>query len=99
MDRLWSLTIRHFLSALRSQPHVVSAFLFDNEGHLFASYTTPNGPKAPATVPHEGSQIDLDGISVAHAVKFNGKPAGTLWLRSDLSELAALLAAWSGGTA
>jgi serine phosphatase RsbU (regulator of sigma subunit) len=82
-------TARSVLSALRSQPHVTGAFLFDNEGHLFASYTTPSGPKAPAAVPPEGSQIDLDGISVSRAVKFNGKPAGTLWLRSDLSELAA----------
>ena len=82
-------TARSVLGALRAQPHVTGGFLFDNDHHLFASYTTPNGPKAPAAVPGDGSTIDLDGISVVRPVFFNGTRAGTLWLRSDLSELAA----------
>lgn len=82
-------TARSILGALRAQPHVLGAFLFDNDGHLFASYTTPNGPKAPDTVPRDGSTIDLTGISVVHPVFFNGVRTGTLWMRSDLSELAA----------
>src|SRR3954447_4076545 len=82
-------TARSVLSALRAQPHVVGAFLFDNEGHLFASYALPDGPAAPSTVPRDGSHIDLTGITVVRPVTFNGKRAGTLWMRSDLSELAA----------
>ena len=82
-------TARSVLSALKAQPHVVAGFLFDNEGHLFASYTTPHGPAAPASVPIDGARIDKDGISVVRPVFFNGVRAGTLWLRSDLSELAA----------
>src|SRR5436305_1606208 len=82
-------TARSVLSALRAQPHVTGAFLFDNEGHLFASYTTPNGPTAPAAAPHDGSTMDLGGISVVRPVFFNKTRAGTLWMRSDLSELAA----------
>src|SRR6185369_17172582 len=81
-------TARSVLGALRAQPHVVGAFLFDNEGHLFGSYTTQNGPKAPDTVPRDGANIDLTGISVVRPVYFNGVRAGTLWLRSDLGELA-----------
>jgi serine phosphatase RsbU (regulator of sigma subunit)/uncharacterized membrane protein affecting hemolysin expression len=82
-------TARSVLGALRAQPHVLGAFLFDNDGHLFASYTTQNGPKAPDTVPRDGSKIDPTGISVVRPVFFNGVRTGTLWLRSDLSELAA----------
>lgn len=82
-------TARSVLGALKAQTHVTGGFLFDNDHHLFASYTTPNGPKAPAAVPRDGSTIDLDGISVVRPVFFNGTRAGTLWLRSDLSELAA----------
>lgn len=82
-------TARSVLGALRAQPHVLGAFLFDNDGHLFASYTTQNGPKAPDTVPRDGSKIDLTGISVVRPVFFNKVRTGTLWLRSDLSELAA----------
>src|SRR3954454_5248790 len=40
-------TARSVLGALKAQPHVVSAFLFDNNGALFASYVTSNGSKAP----------------------------------------------------
>ena len=65
-------TARSVLGALRAQPHVTGGFLFDNDHHLFASYTTPNGPKAPAAVPADGSTIDLDGISVVRPVFFNG---------------------------
>src|ERR1041385_6725895 len=82
-------TARSVLGALRAQPHVVGAFLFDNDGHLFASYTTPGGPAAPDAVPQDGSTIDLNSITVVRAVVFNNKRAGTLWIRSDLSELAA----------
>jgi serine phosphatase RsbU (regulator of sigma subunit)/uncharacterized membrane protein affecting hemolysin expression len=82
-------TARSVLAALRAQPHVLGGFLFDNDGHLFASYTTPNGPKAPDTVPRDGAKVDLTGISVVKPVFFNGVRTGTLWLRSDLSELAA----------
>jgi serine phosphatase RsbU (regulator of sigma subunit) len=82
-------TARSVLAALRAQPHVTGAFLFDNDGHLFASYTTPGGPAAPATVPRDGSTMDLGGISIVKPVFFNGVRAGTLWMRSDLSELAA----------
>src|SRR6185369_6367127 len=89
-------TARSVLAALKAQPHVVGAFLFDNDGHLFASYTTPNGPKAPSAVPHDGSTIDGDGISVVRPVFFNGVRAGTLWLRSDLNELAARRAQYLG---
>ncbi len=40
-------------------------------------------------MPRDGSTIDLTGISVVRPVFFNSVRTGTLWMRSDLSELAA----------
>ncbi len=82
-------TARSVLGALRAQPHVVSAFLFDNNGKLFASYVTPSAPAAPQSIPRDGSTIDTAGVSVVRPVIFNGTRAGTLAIRSDLGELAA----------
>jgi serine phosphatase RsbU (regulator of sigma subunit) len=78
-------TARSVLGALHAQPHVVGAALFDKNGHLFASY----GNGIPQSVPPDGTTGDEGGMSVVRPVVFQDARAGTLWLRSDLGELAA----------
>jgi serine phosphatase RsbU (regulator of sigma subunit) len=78
---------RSTLAALRAQPHIISAFLYDAAGHLFASYSSSRvGSTAPA-MPRDGAQIGSDLISVAEPVMFNDRRVGTVLVRSDLSEL------------
>jgi sigma-B regulation protein RsbU (phosphoserine phosphatase) len=72
------------LAALRAQPHIVSAHLFDNEEQLFAVY--PANAK-PTPAPAIGSRVGARDISVARPVLFNGARVGTVLVRSDLREL------------
>ena len=72
------------LGALRAQPHILSAYLFDSEGKQFASYP-PNAPAVSAPV--IGSMIGARDLSVTRPVLFNGARVGTVYLRSDLGAL------------
>jgi len=76
------------LAALRAQPQITGAAIYDSKGELFATYSrAKNGDKA-GPMPHDGIRIDAQHISVARPVLFNGARVGTVSVRSDLSELA-----------
>lgn len=82
-----SQTARSTLAALRSQPHILSGYLYDHEGNLFAQYTTgPTHP--PAVMPHDGYTMTESDIVVVGPVRFNGARVGTVVLHSDLAEVA-----------
>ncbi len=53
-------TARSTLAALRSQPHILSGYLYDNDGRLFASYATQS-VQPPAKMPGDGSTM-TDGV-------------------------------------
>ena len=76
------------LAALRAQPQITGAAIYDSKGALFATYArASNGDKA-GPLPHDGTWIDAQHIGVARPVYFNGARVGTVTVRSDLSELA-----------
>lgn len=72
------------LAALRAQPHIVSAYLFDRDGKPFASYP-PNA--AQVAVPRDGAVLGENNLEVTRPVVFNGARVGTVYLRSDLGAL------------
>jgi sigma-B regulation protein RsbU (phosphoserine phosphatase) len=74
------------LAALRAQPHILSAWLYDHEGHLFASYNMAAGPP-PAAIPRDGSVMTEKDLSVTVPVLFSGTRVGTVVVRSDLGEV------------
>lgn len=72
------------LAALRAQPHIISAYLFDRDGKHFASYPA----KAPqVSAPSLGAVLGPRDLSVTKEVLFNGARVGTVYLRSDLGAL------------
>jgi signal transduction histidine kinase/DNA-binding response OmpR family regulator len=80
------------LSALKAAPNIVSARIYTAEGLAFASYS-PNGSREALTLPalplgqleHHWFQ---DGhLVVARKIVFEGKPTGTVYIRSDLQEI------------
>ena len=75
------------LAALRAQPDVLAAHLFDNEGRLFASYSGSTASTPPAGVPPDGSRIEPAMITVTKPVLFNGNRVGTVHLQSGLGAL------------
>ena len=72
------------LAALKAQPHIVAAYLFERDGKQFASYPA-NAP--PVTAPADGAVMGEDSLSVTRPVVFNGARVGTVYLRSDLGAL------------
>lgn len=88
---------REILNALRAEPHVVSAVLFDSVGRPFAAY--PAGqPAGTATAVHapaaDGYRFERDRLVGYEPVLVNGsRRLGTLYLEEDLGALSARL--WS----
>lgn len=82
-----SQTARSTLAALRAQPHIMSGYLYDHEGHLFASYTARQ-TVPPAKMPQDGWTMSESDVLVVAPVMFNGSRVGTVVLHSDLGEVA-----------
>ena len=80
------------LSALKAAPNIVSARIYTAEGRAFASYS-PDGSrealKLPALPPGqlEHHWFQNGQLVVAHTIVFEGKPTGTVYIRSDLREI------------
>src|SRR5260221_11557458 len=79
-------TVRSPLAALRSQPHILSGYLYDNDGRLFASYATQS-VQPPAKMPGDGSTMTESDLIVAAPVSFNGTRVGTGVIHADLAEV------------
>jgi serine phosphatase RsbU (regulator of sigma subunit) len=72
------------LSALRAQPDVIGAYLYDRDGKLFASY---GAVSAPQQVPADGTRTERDMITVTMPVRFNDARVGTVHVRNGLGAL------------
>ncbi|MEO8053737.1 MAG: response regulator [Acidobacteriota bacterium] len=82
------------LSALRSEPNVVWAGIYDSQGRLFASYrrddlpgsfVPPPMPARPA--PPQEYEVRGKGIVVVRTIPFDGGAAGAVVIEADLREL------------
>ena len=80
------------LSALRAEPHIVAAAVFDGDGQAFALYR-PGG--AAADLPEEidvGARFGDNHLEVSRPIALDGERLGTIYLKSDLAELDARMA-------
>lgn len=78
------------LEALRAEPQVVLAAIYDHDGQLFAGYRSSPAESFPVNVPSGRSQIDFSesGYVVGmHPVVENGRRLGTLYLRASMAEI------------
>jgi len=76
------------LAVLRAQPQITGAAIYDSKGALFATYARAKDGDTFAAMPNDGAWIDAKHIGVARPILFNGARAGTVTVRSDLSEMA-----------
>src|SRR5258708_30086160 len=76
------------LAALRAQPQITGAAIYDSNGALFATYARAKDGDAPGALPRDGEWIDAQHIGITRPVLFNGARVGTVTVRSDLSEMA-----------
>ena len=85
------------LRALNAEPSIVAACLYDAKGAVFARYSrTPAEKVFPAQPARDGTRFE-DGYAVAfRPVTLDDARLGTIYLRSDLSGLAARLRSYLG---
>jgi signal transduction histidine kinase len=77
------------LRSLSARKPIVAAALYDRQGKLFARYPQGTEVKFPVRPgPDQAAPID-GGLIVFHPVVLKGERVGTVYLRSDLSELTA----------
>jgi len=79
------------LSALRAEPHIVAACLFDSHGVVFAEYRR-TGIAAEFAMPsrrEDGAQFQKDSLTLFRAVSLGGEKTGAIAIISDLGALQA----------
>ncbi len=77
---------REILSALRAEPHVVAAALYNKDGHLFATYSAGlPGTALPATPASDGYRFEHGHlVGFQPVAEASSERLGTLYLESDL---------------
>jgi signal transduction histidine kinase len=80
------------LAALKSDPSVVGAALYDQQGGLFATYSPEGSSAALLNAPRRhGSWFEPGAVVVHQPVVEDGRALGTLYLKSDLRALTSRL--------
>jgi signal transduction histidine kinase/DNA-binding response OmpR family regulator len=85
-------TAQNTLSALQAAPNIVSAGIYDFNGRPFATYRRRGSGQIP-TVPAipsgqaEFHRFENGELVVVRRIVFQGDPAGTVYIRSDLQEM------------
>lgn len=82
-------TAQEMLGALATEPNVLVACLYDNEGHVFAKYRGLSDQPdlvLPALRP-DGAYFDRKSLTLFRGVLLNGERTGSIALVFDLSDL------------
>jgi len=76
------------LEALKTDPRMIAAALYDAQGRLFATYPANASPGAiPATSGPIGHRFEKSDLVVSQPVGQDGRRLGTLYLKSGLQDL------------
>jgi signal transduction histidine kinase len=79
------------LSALKAAPNILSAAIYTPYGKLFASYLRDSNTRIPAVAMFSGTMethsITNKQIVLKRSIVSQGKPAGTVYICSDVREL------------
>lgn len=85
------------LAALKAEPHVVWACIYNRRGEVMAHYARSGGgitfPLAPAAAGHRFTD---DRLRLASPIVFDGERVGIVLLESDLGEIRARLSRYVG---
>src|SRR5260370_11265272 len=89
------------LSSLMAAPNIVSAGIYTPESRPFAMYQRDGAGQSLALPPIPSSQIEAhwfkDGqLVLVRRIVFQGKPSGSVFIRSDLQEMSHRLKRYAG---
>src|SRR5580658_7825463 len=79
-------TAKEMLSALATEPNVLVACLYDDQGRVFADYRSAGGPHAlvlPARL-RDGAYFDGESLTLFRGVLLNGERTGSIAIVFDL---------------
>ena len=80
---------RDTLNTLASKPNIRLACLYQRDGHLFSGYRQQaETAVCPPSAPSEGARFGSESVQLALEGLQEGKPFGSVLLRSDLTALA-----------
>ncbi len=81
------------LSALRTQPSVLAAFIFREDGSLFAEFRSKEAKAfpVPAMEPGPTHRFEMGGLVLFEPVRLDERILGTVCIRASLRELDTLL--------
>jgi signal transduction histidine kinase len=79
---------KEILSALRSEPHIVAASLYDKDGKLFTEYTTGiDSVVFPITPGDDGYRYSTSHLEGFEPIVQDNRKLGTLYIKSDMGAL------------
>lgn len=81
-------TATEVLSALRAEPNVQLACIYDKAGARFATYSASNAtPVCPRAQKTEGAHFSSSGMGYFGAIVLDKERVGTIYIESSLAEL------------
>ena len=88
---------REVMAALKAEPHIVAATLYDEEGRLFAMYPESMAAGAvPVTPDADGYRFGGAHLAGYEPVVEGGRRLGTLYLRADMGAMYERLRLYAG---
>jgi len=86
-------TAREVLATLGSNPHILSAYLYDGKNRLVAQYRSEGegAVVGPPGVRPSGVWVTPDKVALYHDIRSGQERVGTLYLESDMGEMKARL--------
>ena len=87
-----SQSAENTLSALQAAHNVMFAGIYTPDGKLFAAYSRDANARVPAMPSFSSGQLETyafenDDVVLVRSIVFQGKPTGTVCIKSDLKEL------------
>jgi diguanylate cyclase (GGDEF)-like protein/PAS domain S-box-containing protein len=79
-------TAKEMLGALATEPNVLIACLYDDQGHIFEKFRTPGGPTTLAVpgLRRDGAYFEGQSLTLFRGVLLNGERTGSIALVFDL---------------
>jgi diguanylate cyclase (GGDEF)-like protein/PAS domain S-box-containing protein len=79
-------TAKEMLGALATEPNVLIACLYDNQGHIFEKYRGRSGPPTlvPPALRGDGAYFDGQSLTLVRGVLLSGEHTGSIALVFDL---------------
>ncbi len=90
-------TAQEVIDTLKSNPHILSAYLYDGKGQVVAQYLsgkTDSKTETPSA-PREGIQFLGETVKLSRYILLGRERLGTLYLESDMAEMRSRLTGYT----